>query len=160
MVEDKLSGKCGMRTGHMYSLKISLHHKLFFFVHYSKLFFFFLIYLIYLFLAALVPRCSLLQRAGATPPPRCTGFPLRRPLLFRSSGSRHEGLSSCGTQSQQPCLTGPRAQAQQPWRTGPAAPRHVGSPRTRARIHVPRAGRRTLNHCATREGLYHKLFHC
>lgn len=29
VVEDKRSGKCGMRTGHMYSLKISLHHKLF-----------------------------------------------------------------------------------------------------------------------------------
>ena len=34
---------------------------------------------------------------------------------------------------------------------GPAAPRHVGSPQTRARTRVPRIGRQTLNHCATRE---------
>ncbi|KAJ8784956.1 hypothetical protein J1605_007512 [Eschrichtius robustus] len=29
--------------------------------------------------------------------------------------------------------------------------RHVGSPRTRARTHVPCIGRRIPNHCATRE---------
>ncbi|XP_067556632.1 interleukin-15 receptor subunit alpha isoform X2 [Pseudorca crassidens] len=40
-----------------------------------------------------------------------------------------------------------------PWLTGPAAPRHVGSSRTRARTRVPCIGRRTLNHCANREAL-------
>uniref|UniRef100_A0A8C9B3G1 Ras-related protein Rab-2A n=1 Tax=Phocoena sinus TaxID=42100 RepID=A0A8C9B3G1_PHOSS len=38
-----------------------------------------------------------------------------------------------------------------PWLTGPAAPRHVGSSRTGARTRDPCIGRRTLNHCATRE---------
>ncbi|XP_029088883.1 glucocorticoid-induced transcript 1 protein [Monodon monoceros] len=45
----------------------------------------------------------------------------------------------------------PDAQAQRPWLAGPTAPRHVGSSRTRARTRVPCIGRRTLNHCATRE---------
>ena len=45
----------------------------------------------------------------------------------------------------------PDAQAQRPWLTGPAAPWHVGSSRTGARTRVPCIGRRTLNHCATRE---------
>ena len=37
------------------------------------------------------------------------------------------------------------------WCTGLAAPRHVGSSRTRTRTCVPCIGRRILNHCATRE---------
>ena len=37
------------------------------------------------------------------------------------------------------------------WHTGLVAPRHVGSSRTRARTRVPCIGRRSLNHCATRE---------
>ena len=37
--------------------------------------------------------------------------------------------------------------------TGPVAPRHVGSSRSRVRTHVPRIGRQTLKHCATREAL-------
>ena len=37
------------------------------------------------------------------------------------------------------------------WRTDFVAPQHVGSSRTRARTHVPCSGRRTPNHCATRE---------
>ncbi|XP_049559688.1 pleckstrin homology-like domain family B member 3 isoform X2 [Orcinus orca] len=45
----------------------------------------------------------------------------------------------------------PDAQAQRPWLMGAAAPRHVGSSRTGARTRVPCIGRRTLNHCATRE---------
>ncbi|XP_032460203.1 putative oxidoreductase GLYR1 isoform X1 [Phocoena sinus] len=45
----------------------------------------------------------------------------------------------------------PDAQTQRPWLTGPAAPRHVGSSRTGARTRVPYIGRRTLNHCTTRE---------
>ncbi|XP_067558120.1 transcriptional activator Myb isoform X4 [Pseudorca crassidens] len=44
-------------------------------------------------------------------------------------------------------------QAQRPWLMGPAAPRHVGSSWTGAHTHVPCIGRRTLNHCATREAL-------
>ncbi|XP_073649088.1 TELO2-interacting protein 1 homolog isoform X2 [Tursiops truncatus] len=47
----------------------------------------------------------------------------------------------------------PDAQARRPWLTGPAAPRHVGSSRTGARTRVPCIGRRTPNHCATREAL-------
>ena len=35
---------------------------------------------------------------------------------------------------------------------GLVAPRHVGSSQTRDRTRVPCIGRRTLNHCATREG--------
>ncbi|XP_060150434.1 dnaJ homolog subfamily C member 17 isoform X3 [Globicephala melas] len=54
------------------------------------------------------------------------------------------GLSRCGAQA-------PDAQAQWPWLTGPAALRHVGSSRTRARTRIPCIGRRTPNHCTTRE---------
>ncbi|XP_059949924.1 BLOC-1-related complex subunit 8 isoform X1 [Mesoplodon densirostris] len=57
------------------------------------------------------------------------------------------GLSRCRAQA-------PDAQAQRPWLTGPAAPRHAGSSWTRARTCVPCIGRRTLNHCATREAQY------
>ena len=39
------------------------------------------------------------------------------------------------------------------WLMGLVAPRHVGSSQTRARTRVPRIGRQTLNHCATREAL-------
>ena len=53
--------------------------------------------------------------------------------------------------AQQLWLAGSRAQAQQLWRTGLVALRHVGSSRTRAGTRVPRTGRQTLNHCATRE---------
>ncbi|XP_069900598.1 AP-2 complex subunit beta-like [Globicephala melas] len=56
------------------------------------------------------------------------------------------GLSRCGAQA-------PDTQAQRPWLTDPAAPRHVGSSQTRAQTRVPCIGRRTLNHCATRETL-------
>ena len=48
-------------------------------------------------------------------------------------------------------LTGSRAQAQQLWRTGLAAPRHAGSSWPRARTLAPCIGRRTPNHCTTRE---------
>ena len=60
--------------------------------------------------------------------------------------SHHRGLSCCGAQA-------PDTQAQQLWPTGPAAPRHVGSPQTRARTRVPCISRQTPNHCATREAL-------
>ncbi|NIG59279.1 protein lifeguard 4 isoform X2 [Pontoporia blainvillei] len=53
------------------------------------------------------------------------------------------------------CLSGilkaPDVQAQRPRPTDPAAPRHAGSPQTGARTSVPCIGRRTPNHCATRE---------
>ena len=58
--------------------------------------------------------------------------------------SHYRGLSCCGAQA-------PDAQAQQLWFTGLVAPRHVGSPQTRARTRVPCIGRQILNHCATRE---------
>ena len=61
------------------------------------------------------------------------------------------GLQACGLQ--QVWLTGSRAQAQQLWHTGLAAPRHVGSSRTRDRTCVPCIGRQILNHCTTREVL-------
>ena len=81
----------------------------------------------------------------------CAGFSLSWLLLLWSTGSRHAGFSSCGTQAQQLWLTGCSAQAQLLWRTGLVAPRHVGSSRTRAQTRVPCIGRRILNHCATRE---------
>ena len=96
--------------------------------------FFFL--LIYLFLAVLGPRflCEgplQLWQVGAS--------------LHRGARAPHHcGLSRCGAQA-------PDTQAQQPWPTGPIAPRHAGSPHTRARTRVPRTGRQTPNHCATRE---------
>ena len=78
----------------------------------------------------------------------CEGF-----LQLRQAGatlhrgalaSHYRGLSCCGAQA-------PDAQAQWLWLTGLVAPRHVGSPQTRARTRVPCIGRRILNHCATRE---------
>ena len=82
---------------------------------------------------------------------QCTCFSLRWLLLLQSTGSRHAGFSSCGTWAQQLWLMGSRAQAQQLWATGLVAPWRVGSSRIRARTRVPCIGRRSLNHCATRE---------
>ena len=79
------------------------------------------------------------RQAGATPH-RGAGTALHR-------GARappHRGPPRRGAQA-------PDAQAQQSWPTGPAAPRHAGSPQTRARTRAPRIGRQTPNHCATRE---------
>ena len=103
-------------------------------------FFFFLIFIYYLFImfifgcvgsSFLCEGFLQLRRVGATP----------------HRGARachHRGLSCCGAEA-------PDAQAQQLWLTGPVAPRHAGSSQTRARTRVPCIGRRTLNHCATRE---------
>ena len=66
--------------------------------------------------------------------------------------SCYRGLPCCGAQA-------PDAQAQQLWPTGPAAPRHVGSSQTRAWTRVPCIGRRTPNHCATREAPIIFLIH-
>ena len=99
---------------------------------------FFLIYLfIYLFIYGCVGSSFLceaflqLRRAGAT--------------LHRGARASHcRSLSRCRAQA-------PDAQAQQLWLTGLVAPRHVGSPQTRARTRVPCIGRQILNNCATRE---------
>ena len=78
----------------------------------------------------------------------CEGFLQLRQAgatLHRGARASHcRGPSRCGAQA-------PDAQAQQLWLTGLVAPRHVGSSQTRARTRVPCIGRRTLNHCATRE---------
>ena len=69
-------------------------------------------------------------------------------LFFCGTWASHCcGLSRCRAQA-------PDAQAQRPWLTGLAAARHVGSSRTGARTRVPCIGRRTLNHCATREARF------
>ena len=69
-------------------------------------------------------------------------------FFFCSTQASHCcGLSRCGAQALD-------AQAQRPWPTGPAAPRHARSSRTGARTCVPRIGRWTPNHYATREALY------
>ena len=85
----------------------------------------------------------------------CEGSPqLRRAGATPHRGARaphHHGLSRCGTQA-------PDTQDQQLWLTGPAAPRHAGPSQTRARTHVPRTSRQTLNHRATREAQVFYLF--
>ena len=117
---------------------------------------------IYLFLAALGLRCcrrlSLVAVSEGYSSFWCAGFSLRWLLLFRSTGSRCTGFSSCGTRGQQLWLVGSRAQAQQLWHTGLVAPQHVGSSRTRTRTRVPCIGRRILNHCAMREALSCLIF--
>ena len=73
-------------------------------------------------------------------------------LFFCGTRASHCcGLSRCGAQATD-------AQAQRPWLTGRAAPRYVGSSRTGARTYVPCIGRRTLNHCATREAPYQTFY--
>ena len=81
----------------------------------------------------------------------CAGFSLQWLLLLPSTGSRHAGFSSLALGLQSLWLMGSRAQTQQLWCTGLVALRHVGSSRTRARTRVPCAGRRILNHYATRK---------
>ena len=61
------------------------------------------------------------------------------------------GFSRCGAQALD-------AQAQRPWLKGLAAPRHVGSSWTGVQTRVPCIGRRTLNHCATREALENNFY--
>ena len=72
-------------------------------------------------------------------------------LHHGARASHYRGLSCCGAQA-------PDAQAQQLWLTGPVAPRHVGSSQTRAQTRVPCIGRRTPNHCATREAPIYIFF--
>uniref|UniRef100_A0A8C6FCQ3 Tight junction protein 1 n=1 Tax=Monodon monoceros TaxID=40151 RepID=A0A8C6FCQ3_MONMO len=77
-------------------------------------------------------------------PPNSIFFFFTFLFFFAVRGPHFSFFCGCGAQA-------PDAQAQRPWLTGPAAPRHVGSSRTGTRTCVPRIGRRTLNHCATRE---------
>ena len=77
---------------------------------------------------------SLVVASGGHSSSRCAGLSLSRPLLLRSTGSRRAGSAVVAH--------GPSRSA-----------RHVGSSQTRARTRVPCIGRRTLNHCATREAL-------
>ena len=125
--------------------------------------FFFLIFLfIYYFWLrqVFVAACglSLVAASGSYSLLRCAGFSLRWLLLLRSTGSRLAGFSSCGSWAQQLWFVGSRARAQQLWRMGLAAPRHVGSSRTRPRTHVACIGRRILNHCTTREAPIYIFF--
>ena len=74
--------------------------------------FFFLIFnfwLCWVFVAA--HRLSLVVESGVYSSLRCMGFSLWWLLLW-STGSRHAGFSSCGTQAQWLWLAGSRAQAQ------------------------------------------------
>ena len=98
-----------------------------------------------------------LQRAGATlrcgaRASHCGGFSCcgARALGARASVVAARGLSSCGSRA-----LGRRLSSW--WHTGLAAPRHVGSSQTRARTRVPCISRWILNHCATREALFHIL---
>ena len=79
----------------------------------------------------------------------------RGPLTAATSAAMEHGLQVCGPQ--QLWLVGSRAQSQQLWHTGSAAPQHVGPSWTRARTHVPCIGRQILNHCTTREALFHSF---
>ena len=112
------------------------------FIFFNKFIYFIYIYfwLRWVFVAA--RGLSLVVASGGYSSLRRAGFSLQRLLLLRSTGSRHAGSSSCGTQ------------AQQLWRMGLVALRHVGSSWTRVCTHVPCIGRRILNHCATREPLF------
>ena len=120
-----------------------------FFSLFFSFLFFLCFWLRWVFIAA--HGLSLVAASGGYSSLWCAGFLLLWPLLLRSTGSRCTGLSSCGTRAQLLWLAGSRAQAQQLWCMGLAAPWHVGSSQTRARIHVPRISRRIPNHCATRE---------
>ena len=115
-----------------------------------QIFFFNLfIWLHWVFVA--VHGLSLVAASGGYSSSRCSGFSLQWLLLLRSTGSRREGFSSCGSQAQQLWLAGSRVQAQKLWRMALVALQHVGSSQTRVQTHVPCIGRQILNHCATRE---------
>ena len=98
------------------------------------------------FLLLLLPKLNLPIARGTTDQncPPWPGNHLQKISFCGTQASHCFGLSRCRAQA-------PDAQAQRPWLTGPAAPRHVGSSRAGARTRVPRIGRRTPNHCTTRE---------
>ena len=85
---------------------------------------------------------SLVAVSGGYSSLRCAGFSLLWLLLLRSTGSRRAGFSSCGSRALECRLM---------WHMGFAAPRHVGSSRTRDRTCVSCIGRWILNHCTARE---------
>ena len=122
---------------------------IFFYIYLFMYLFIYFFWLRWVFVAA--RGLSLVAASRGHSSLQCTGLSLQWPLLLQSTGSRHAGLSSCGTWAQQFWHVSSRAQAQQLWCTGLAAPRHAGSSRTRDRTRVPCIGRRILNHCATRE---------
>ena len=70
------------------------------------MFFFFLnkfIYLIYFWLRWVFVAArglSLVAASGGYSSLRCVGFSLQWLLLLQSTGSRHEGFSSCGVRAQ------------------------------------------------------------
>ena len=128
----------------------------FFKINYLFIYLFIYFWLHWVFVAAC--RLSLVEVSGGYSSLWCVGFSLQWFLLLRSTGSRHTGFSSCGTWAQQLWLAGSRVQAQQLWRTGLVAPRHVGSPWTRARTRVLCIGRQILNHCATREARFETYY--
>ena len=75
------------------------------------MFFFFFNYfwLCWVFVAA--HGLSLVAESGGSSSLRCAGFSLRRPLLLRSTGSRHAGFSGCGSRApeRRPSSCGARA---------------------------------------------------
>ena len=72
---------------------------LFFNISFLKFYLFYLIYfwLCWVFIAE--HGLSLVAASGGYSSLRCTGFSLRWLLLLRSTGSRHVGFSSCGSQA-------------------------------------------------------------
>ena len=73
---------------------------------------------------------------------------------FSGCGARFLGCVSfrnCSSWAQQLRLMAPRARAQQLWCSGLAAPRHVGSSRSRDRTCVSWIGRQILSHWTTRQ---------
>ena len=104
-------------------------HFSFFFFFFFKFYLFIYLWLCWVFVS--VRGLSPVVASGGHSSSRCAGPSPPRPLLLRSTGSRCAGSAIVAT--------------------GPAAPRHVGSSQTRARTRVPCTGRRTPNHCATRE---------
>ena len=128
--------------------ELNLLFKLILFYFQNKFYLFIYLFIYFGYVESSLLRAGFLQlqRAGATlhcsvQASHCSGF-----SLLWSTGSRHAGFSSCGTQAQQLWLAVSRAQAQQLWRMGLVALQHVRSSWTRARTRVPCIGRQILNH--------------
>ena len=106
-----------------------------------QIFFFFKhsVYLFnYLFINFL-PLAALGPRRRAQAPSSCGKQGLLTAVASPAAEHRLQAWdpSSCGTRAQQMWPAGSRAQVQQLWHMGPAAPRHVGSSRTRDRTRIP-----------------------
>ena len=98
---------------------------------FKNLFIYLFIYLWLCWVFVSVQGPSLVAASGGHSSSRCAGLSLSRPLLLRSTGSRHAGSAIVAH--------------------GPSCSVACGSSQTRAQTHVPCIGRQTLNHCATRE---------